>query len=316
MAFGTRAAFEAVAGWAPVATLTAGLIGALAAGMIPPVCALLVAAIGALEVATRVLAALGTLLLLAALGTGVFTTFGALLLLAALGALLLLAALGALLFAALGALLFAALGALLFAALGALLLVTAIRPLEVATVGTLLVLTALTTLVVPALGTIAARLLEALFRLRALEPLPLLIPITVATGRLAVRLAFGEFRLFGGDLVAQMLRHIGCGFGIGVDDAVIMLRMLVVGFGRDAIANRRRVAGECRVFLVHLIGVAAHTHIRTIRIERLMAQRHTTVAGLLHVRLVTLVALATLPTGARTTAAAALHVIVVVVRAH
>ena len=56
-----------------------------------------------------------------------------------------------------------------------------------------------------------------------------------------------------------------------LDHAVIMVRILPVGFGHDPIARGRRLAGEGLVLVEYLVGIATHPHIGTAAIENLVS---------------------------------------------
>src|SRR3954470_23058418 len=84
------------------------------------------------------------------------------------------------------------------------------------------------------------------------------------------------------EAVARRLRRVGLALVVGVDDAVIVLRMLVIVLGRDAIAGRRCVARQRQIFLEHLVGIAAHPDIGTIGVERLVPQRHVALLAVRH----------------------------------
>jgi len=56
----------------------------------------------------------------------------------------------------------------------------------------------------------------------------------------------------------------------GLDDAVVVVGVLPVGLGHDAIARRRRLASQRLVFVEYLMGVAAHADIRSAAIENLV----------------------------------------------
>ena len=58
-----------------------------------------------------------------------------------------------------------------------------------------------------------------------------------------------------------------------------MLSMLIEIFGGDAIAGRRRFAGERDIALEHLIGVAADLDARTVAVEGLHPVRHARSVG-------------------------------------
>jgi hypothetical protein len=56
----------------------------------------------------------------------------------------------------------------------------------------------------------------------------------------------------------------------GLDDAVVVVGVLPVGLGHDAVARGSRLAGQRLVFVEHLVGVAADTHVRPAAIEDLV----------------------------------------------
>src|SRR5277367_3419203 len=95
----------------------------------------------------------------------------------------------------------------------------------------------------------------------------------VGAVRRAVALLVGEAAV-----ARRRVRLIGLAVTVGVDDPIIVLGMLVIVLGRDAVARRVRVARQREIFLEHLIGVAAHPDIGTVAVERLMAQRHLAIA--------------------------------------
>src|SRR5207302_412182 len=56
-----------------------------------------------------------------------------------------------------------------------------------------------------------------------------------------------------------------------LDHAEVVVGVLPVGFRCDAIARGRRFAGQRLVFVEHLMGVAAHPHVRPAAIEDLVS---------------------------------------------
>ncbi len=58
---------------------------------------------------------------------------------------------------------------------------------------------------------------------------------------------------------------------VAVDDAEIVLRMLIVVLGRDAIARGMSVARERQIFLVELIGVAAQLAVGAAAVQGLQS---------------------------------------------
>jgi hypothetical protein len=66
-------------------------------------------------------------------------------------------------------------------------------------------------------------------------------------------------------LVLALLLQVGL---IRHDEAVIVLGVLEVVLGHDAIAGRVRVARELEILLVDMVRVAADLHIRPVRINR------------------------------------------------
>jgi hypothetical protein len=84
---------------------------------------------------------------------------------------------------------------------------------------------------------------------------------------------------------------------VGHDQAVIVLGMLEVILGHDAVAGRVRVAGELEVLLVNVVGVAADLHVGAVRVDRAV-----NVEDLVLVLLAALVARAAATTTAAATA--------------
>ena len=71
-----------------------------------------------------------------------------------------------------------------------------------------------------------------------------------------------------GRILAVVLR-----IGPGVEDAVIVLGVLIIVLGRDTIAHGQRITREPYVFLVNLMGVAADPAFGAIAVEIVMARR-------------------------------------------
>jgi len=70
-------------------------------------------------------------------------------------------------------------------------------------------------------------------------------------------------------LAAVLLRHL---LRLGSEQAVIVLRMLVVVFCGHPVALGRRIAGERQVTLEHLVRVAPDLHLGPVRLEGLVAR--------------------------------------------
>ncbi len=68
---------------------------------------------------------------------------------------------------------------------------------------------------------------------------------------------------------------IGLGIGPRIDDAVVVLGVLIVSLRRDPVPHGRRITRESDVFLVNLVGVAANPALRTTTVEVAMARRAT-----------------------------------------
>ena len=60
------------------------------------------------------------------------------------------------------------------------------------------------------------------------------------------------------------------------DDAIIMLGMLQVVFGRNPVAGCLRVTSKSQIFFVDLESISTNTNIRTIAIKSLVPQRNIT----------------------------------------
>jgi len=59
-----------------------------------------------------------------------------------------------------------------------------------------------------------------------------------------------------------------------VDDPEIVFGVLKIVLGGDAIARCLRVARQGKVFLQHLVGVAADPHLGPVAVEGLVLHRH------------------------------------------
>ena len=60
---------------------------------------------------------------------------------------------------------------------------------------------------------------------------------------------------------------------LGLDHAVIVVGILEIGLGLDAIANGGRFTRECLIFIEDLVGVAAHTDVGAAAVEDLIPVR-------------------------------------------
>ena len=65
---------------------------------------------------------------------------------------------------------------------------------------------------------------------------------------------------------------------IGVDDPEIVLGMLKVVLGGDAIAGCLRVTRQGEIFFQHLVGIAADSHLGPVAVEGLVFDRHMRLA--------------------------------------
>ncbi len=74
-------------------------------------------------------------------------------------------------------------------------------------------------------------------------------------------------------LPAGLILAVGLRIGPGIEDAVIVLGVLIVALGRDTIARGQRITREPYVFLVNLMGVAADPAFGAIAVEIVMARR-------------------------------------------
>ncbi len=92
------------------------------------------------------------------------------------------------------------------------------------------------------------------------------IPRRRFTGRLDLTVAAAA---------AGLAVAVGLGIGSRVDDAVVMLGVLIVGLRRDTVPRRGRIPREPDVFLVNLVGVAANPALRAATVEVAMARRAT-----------------------------------------
>ncbi len=88
----------------------------------------------------------------------------------------------------------------------------------------------------------------------------------------------------------------------GLDHTVIMVGVLVVGFGQDAIAGRGRFTGQRLIFVEDLVGITADPNVGTAAIENLVSIGGAVGAvmlGLVMVSVATTAAAATTATAAR-----------------
>ena len=88
----------------------------------------------------------------------------------------------------------------------------------------------------------------------------------------------------------------------GLDHAEIVVGVLPVGLGQDAVARGRRLAGQRLVLVEHLVGVAAHPDVGSAAVENLVSIGRT--IGIVIVLLLVMVvaaatAAATIATAAR-----------------
>jgi len=84
-----------------------------------------------------------------------------------------------------------------------------------------------------------------------------------------------------------------------LDDAEVMVRVLPVGLGLDAIARSGGLAGQGLVFVEHLMGVAADPHVGTAAVEDLVAIGRTIGVVMLLVVMVSATTAATITAAAR-----------------
>ena len=73
---------------------------------------------------------------------------------------------------------------------------------------------------------------------------------------------------------------VGLGIGPRIDDAVVVLGVLIVRLRRDTIPRGRRIAREPNVFLVNLVSVAANSALRTRAVKIALARRATMLVAL------------------------------------
>jgi hypothetical protein len=83
----------------------------------------------------------------------------------------------------------------------------------------------------------------------------------------------GGFGLTVAALPARLTFAIRPRIGSRIEDAVIVLGVLVIGFRHDTIARGQRIAREPYVFLVNLMGVAAHPTLGPAAVEVVMSRR-------------------------------------------
>ena len=102
-----------------------------------------------------------------------------------------------------------------------------------------------------------------------------IVPVRIGTGRRRCNapldvIVRGNFRLLAkgrGRRIAAMYALLGCGrFVDRFDDAEIMLGMLEVVFGHDAVAGGVRITRELKVLFVDVRGRAADFDFRAVRI--------------------------------------------------
>jgi len=128
------------------------------------------------------------------------------------------------------------------------------------------------------------------------------VAVVRPTGLLAIRLALLAALLAFAFTVAPTLVVAMAEAAHGLDHAVIVISILPVGLGRDAIAGGCRLAGERLVLVEHLMRIAAHAHIGPAAVEKLVAIGWT--VGVVRVVLLVLTA-ATAAAATATTVAAA-----------
>lgn len=85
----------------------------------------------------------------------------------------------------------------------------------------------------------------------------------------------------------------------GLDHAVIVVGVLEIGFGEDAIAGRGRLAGQRLVLVEDLMGIAADPDVGTATIENLVSIGGTAGTVMLRLVMVTATTAATTATAAR-----------------
>ncbi len=73
---------------------------------------------------------------------------------------------------------------------------------------------------------------------------------------------------------------VGLGIVVGVDDAVVVLGVLIVRLSRDTIPKGSRIARQPDVLLVNLVGVAANPALGTGAVEIAVARRATMLLAL------------------------------------
>ena len=126
---------------------------------------------------------------------------------------------------------------------------------------------------------IAAGQVGALARAAAIEGLRL--RGRVAEG-LLLRLAFAHCRLLALSEAVVLGFHLGLAAFvalreilqralIGEDEAVVMVRMLVVVLRHDAVAGRGGIARKHQIFLINLVSGATQAHTRAVAVEGLIA---------------------------------------------
>ena len=128
------------------------------------------------------------------------------------------------------------------------------------------------------------------------------VDLTVGTiGRRLVRLAILLLRILLLAFLAFPARSARNEAALALDHAEIVIGVLVIGLGLDAVAHGCGLAGQRLVLVVDLMRVAAHTDVRTAAVENLIpVWRPVRIVVVLLLVLIVIAAAAAVTAAART----------------